>query len=419
MAAKRRTLYVIVLISLMLVLVNVSSLQYNVTSYFFQFSPAIKTDFDQVVNNHLEDDYSENIKELSVRSSAFKSDNPNDIKEPLSKIKLDKEKNNSLQNTSDGSLPSSNGVHVEKSQTILQYSVQQNKQKVVPAPGSIRTSSCNGCFQHNFSYIINNENICKTVSTTQTIDLIIMILTSHQNLDRRNAIRETWLSLSKKNTANVRYVFLLGEIGDKALRYRVLKENEIYQDIIKEDFTDSYTNLTYKTVMGYKWVVSHCSVAKYVMKTDDDMYINVWNILSLVHSKGVLLDNNLAGSCSTGAPIRNSKSKWYASVSDYKEKKYPGFCSGTAYVTSMHLAAKLYNITATTPFFHLEDVYIGLCLYKIRGNIINVSGFNRRRVSLDPCIYKGTQMYSSHLMDPKTLRDIWTRECGGTNVTQN
>ena len=40
-------------------------------------------------------------------------------------------------------------------------------------------------------------------------------------------------------------------------------------------FQDSYHNLTLKTVMGLKWVKDHCSQARFVMKTDDDIFVNL------------------------------------------------------------------------------------------------------------------------------------------------
>ena len=40
-------------------------------------------------------------------------------------------------------------------------------------------------------------------------------------------------------------------------------------------FQDIYYNLTLKTVMGLKWSSIYCSQVKYVMKTDDDIFVNV------------------------------------------------------------------------------------------------------------------------------------------------
>ena len=40
-------------------------------------------------------------------------------------------------------------------------------------------------------------------------------------------------------------------------------------------FQDSYHNLTLKTVMGLKWMSIFCPHAKFILKTDDDIYVNV------------------------------------------------------------------------------------------------------------------------------------------------
>ena len=59
----------------------------------------------------------------------------------------------------------------------------------------------------------------------------------------------------------------------------IVEENERHRDIIQGSFLDSYGNLTLKTRMALKWTVEDCPSAKYVMKTDDDMWINVPNII--------------------------------------------------------------------------------------------------------------------------------------------
>ena len=40
-------------------------------------------------------------------------------------------------------------------------------------------------------------------------------------------------------------------------------------------FQDTYRNLTLKTVMGLKWSAIFCPQAKFVMKTDDDIFVNL------------------------------------------------------------------------------------------------------------------------------------------------
>lgn len=42
----------------------------------------------------------------------------------------------------------------------------------------------------------------------------------------------------------------------------------------------------------------------------------------------------------------------------FGEKAYPNYLSGTGYVMSTDIIADLLRMAETTPFFHLEDIYI-------------------------------------------------------------
>ena len=48
-----------------------------------------------------------------------------------------------------------------------------------------------------------------------------------------------------------------------------------FSDIIQAKFVDSYANLTVKSIALIRWVVDYCSQAEFMLKADDDMYINV------------------------------------------------------------------------------------------------------------------------------------------------
>jgi hypothetical protein len=51
-------------------------------------------------------------------------------------------------------------------------------------------------------------------------------------------------------------------------------ESNLYQDMVIGPFLDSYRNLTYKHVMALKWVHYHCPEARYVLKSDDDVFVH-------------------------------------------------------------------------------------------------------------------------------------------------
>lgn len=293
-----------------------------------------------------------------------------------------------------------------KNQDIFGNPVLQDSEK------SQRQDECINCFIHNFKYLLNNKNICKLYANQSAIDLLILIFTGHNNTLRRQTYRETWLTYSKNNTANVRYAFLFGEVTDIGLRETVQKESEIFGDIIKESFVDTYGNLTYKTIMGFKWATSYCNVTKAVMKTDDDMYVNVPNLLNIARNNIDLLQTTVVGFClEVIPPNRDNSSKWFASFKSYPGKSYPGFCSGTGYVTSINITRQIYEISSHVPFFHLEDVYVSLCIKRLGYHLKRIKGFNSYRPKLDPCVYKGNQLLTSHEMTPDMIKKMWNSKC--------
>ncbi|KAL3885858.1 hypothetical protein ACJMK2_025890 [Sinanodonta woodiana] len=275
-----------------------------------------------------------------------------------------------------------------------------------------RPDVCETCFSHNFKYVIDNDVICKLYDDSGEIYLIIFIFTTHQRQQERNAIRQTWLNYTNKNKANIRYSFLLGEVPDENIRKLVEEENKIHNDIIKEDFVDTYQNLTYKTMMAFKYAITKCSHAKFVLKTDDDMWVNIPGLLKVLKREETTLQTAVGGACHPEAgPIRNPASKWYASFQSYPHNSYPGFCSGTGYVTSINVARKVFDISKNVPFFHLEDVYVAICIRKLGYRLYPIHGFNAYRPTFDPCLYKGDSLITSHEVPAKMLISYWNTAC--------
>merc|ERR1711894_270919 len=98
-----------------------------------------------------------------------------------------------------------------------------------------------------------------------------MVASAVDHQSRRDAIRETWASSLEK--INSKVIFLLGQGRDK--QSKIQDESTLYKDIVQEDFEDTYHNLTLKTIMGLKWMAIFCPQAEFVLKTDDDIYVNV------------------------------------------------------------------------------------------------------------------------------------------------
>lgn len=84
-----------------------------------------------------------------------------------------------------------------------------------------------------------------------------------------------------------------------------------YGDIIEDRFIDSYNNLTLKSLFMLKLLINHCSNStKYLLKIDDDMYVNLDLIVQNLKERNTTTDL-LMGKLICGArPIKDSTSKW-------------------------------------------------------------------------------------------------------------
>ncbi|CAH1780079.1 unnamed protein product, partial [Owenia fusiformis] len=105
-----------------------------------------------------------------------------------------------------------------------------------------RPDKCDSCFPQS-SYIYQNNDICSTLTPVQrNVKLLMLIFTLHNELAIRNTLRKTWTSISKQNTHNLRYVFLLGMHEDPKWNERALIEAKKHGDIMIKDFIDVYSN---------------------------------------------------------------------------------------------------------------------------------------------------------------------------------
>ncbi|XP_043506030.1 beta-1,3-galactosyltransferase 1-like isoform X1 [Polistes fuscatus] len=250
--------------------------------------------------------------------------------------------------------------------------------------------------------------------------LIVIICSSVGNYKARMAIRNTWANKSNLNllyNSTVKVAFLLGQSDNETLNNLVLEESLQFNDILQEKFSDTYNNLTLKSIMMLKWVTSNCEEAKFIMKTDDDMFVNIVLLMKTLQARTQSKDILLGSLICSARPISNPTNKWYMPKYMYPEKVYPNYLSGTGYVMSIDAAFKLYQAALSTPLLHLEDVYItGLCAKHAKINPTNHPGFSYAPRKLEPCILKNS--ITTHKINASTMYTIWNK-LNNTNISCN
>uniref|UniRef100_A0A9I3FHC2 Uncharacterized protein n=1 Tax=Anopheles epiroticus TaxID=199890 RepID=A0A9I3FHC2_9DIPT len=225
------------------------------------------------------------------------------------------------------------------------------------------------------------------------------------------------------------------------LQLRIMNESEVYGDIIQESFIDRYNNLTLKTIMMLKWVTNNCDgKVKFIMKCDDDTFVNVPNLLHVLLGGTVPLykaaisfyDTNTVAVKSSknrltvgkhlltgflfceAKPIGDTSSKWYSPTYMYDKEVYPNYLSGTAYLMNFATAKLLYRASLSTPIFHLEDVYL-------TGIVADRVKIRRRHHPLffysytkDLCALRG--MISQHQLQASEIRTAYDYITNGSIV---
>ena len=229
--------------------------------------------------------------------------------------------------------------------------------------------------KHEYKLSLNNDTICDSDTF-----LLILVNSDPEHRVAREIIRETWGSVRMYNRAHIRVVFLVGNrlspktepAADLAVQLKV--ESETYGDIVKGDFIDAYVNMTYKTVMGLKWMKQYCPKASFVMKSDDDVMINIHKVvhfLQEIDQSDSNLSNFFYCLTITSSPFRATSSKWYVSYSDYKYNMYPTYCAGAGYIISNRAAVRVFEATTKVPYYWIDDVYIGFCAELSNIKLIN------------------------------------------------
>jgi hypothetical protein len=110
--------------------------------------------------------------------------------------------------------------------------------------------------------------------------------------------------------------------------------------------------------MGLKYFSYFCPDAKYVLKTDDDVFVNTPFIYELLDNTSTL--QNLLFCCEiVGARVKRTfRSKWRVSPKEYSDKFYPNHCPGFSILYSADVVHKLYHTAQTLHYFWIDDVFI-------------------------------------------------------------
>jgi len=240
--------------------------------------------------------------------------------------------------------------------------------KIASLGGDVIAISC---------HLLQFKVLRQAFSEGRTWNVIVGVLSSSSNAERRKTIRATWT----KDRLGIFFIVA----GDWSL---VAEEFYTFGDLIWIDVEEHYHKITYKTAAFFAVVDRVTSELNidyaYAMKTDDDSYVALDRIeafLKHLNDENKAVKPDYIGKCNAGvSPIRDIEHKYYTSLEEYPERLFPTFCQGCGFLLSnifIKCLSSHHNV-GVLRFLKHEDVFIGLLAQ--RCNVTNIQFINENHL---------------------------------------
>ncbi|GAB4829154.1 Beta-1,3-galactosyltransferase galt1 [Ancistrocladus abbreviatus] len=239
------------------------------------------------------------------------------------------------------------------------------------------------------------------------VDLFIGVFSTANNFKRRMAVRRTWMQYPAVRSGSVAVRFFVGLHKNQRVNEELWNEAKTYGDIQLMPFVDYYSLITWKTVAICIFGTDIVS-AKYVMKTDDDAFVRVDEVLASLNRVNVAHGLLYGLINSDSRPHRSTDSKWYISPEEWPEETYPPWAHGPGYVVS-HDIAKAVSVRhreGRLKMFKLEDVAMGIWIADMKKGGLKVTYEKELRVYNEGC---KDGYVVAHYQGPREMLCLWQK----------
>ncbi|XAR56951.1 Galactosylxylosylprotein 3-beta-galactosyltransferase [Bertholletia excelsa] len=250
------------------------------------------------------------------------------------------------------------------------------------------------------------ENLKAPPLPKNKLVMLIGVFSTGNNFERRMALRRSWMQYEAVHSGNVAVRFIIGLHKNKQVNFELWKEAQAYGDIQLMPFVDYYSLLSLKTIaicmLGTKILP-----AQYIMKTDDDAFIRIDEVLSVL--KGKVSSGLLYGLISyNSAPHRDKDNKWYISAEEWPHATYPPWAHGPGYIISRDIAKFIVqgHQARELQLFKLEDVAVGIWIEQFKRQGGEVQYINDDQFYNAGC---EENYILAHYQNPRKVLCLWEK----------
>lgn len=237
----------------------------------------------------------------------------------------------------------------------------------------IQKSTLQPADPYRFNWTIVEKKIC--TEDEPKIKFLIFMHIAPQNVKKRFAYRRMYGDENLKKMGFY-LLFTLGHSKNHSVNELIKNESTYYHDIIQQNFIDAYQNLTWKALMSLRFVKEYCNHVQYIISTDDDVLINLWEVVrmltdyeKLTKSKESLEKTIFCYVIRHAKVVRDPKHRWYQSRLEVPTNYYPTYCSALVIIIPSPLVMKLFDACKNESFNRIDDYFLTGVLGNKAGSI--------------------------------------------------
>ena len=223
-------------------------------------------------------------------------------------------------------------------------------------------------YNHNEGSILNHGDQKKC----SRVFLLILITSNITHVGRRNDIRSTWgdkqlfeeyIEVLERVT-DYEYLFLIGSSSNTEEMKNITDESKQFKDIILNSRKEDFFDLSRKLMAGIKWIHQNCEY-KYLLKCDDDIFVNIPNTMKFITDKGMPTENVYTGHMIFYARPHRGPMRYAVTKDEWPAEFYPPYCSGGAFLMTHDVIRRIIPHFNWRNPLKIDDTYIGVLISKI------------------------------------------------------
>ena len=213
------------------------------------------------------------------------------------------------------------------------------------------------------------------------LTLLFMVSSELSHETRRDVIRSTWMNQThwsdyrRKRKVSFGMLFIVGRSSNETKMKALMAESKRHGDLLILDLEESFYSLSYKVMIGFQWITDHCNGYRFLLKGDDDIFVNIHSLMNLLHEPKTPKTHLYVGNTmSVAEVVRNGR--YGVSREEYTRDNYPRYNSGGGFVLSSDVVRNMIpHFNWITPL-KIDDAYMGGLVLKAGIDCINDKRFH-------------------------------------------